>query len=286
MFDFATYYDTMHPEVKTMPHMDARSGNYRYAGVSRNDPFSVDMIGTDLCAPDYRVERVHSPISVVGYTLSGAGIITQNGVTETARKGDLFVVHMGGTHEYHPLHEWEFCWVNIVGEFWKQMLSCCGLDRRIVYHNCALGEEFHRHVLASTPADVSAEDIQRNVQPFLSGLVLHLYHSAAQKEPGLPSEIRAAFDRSLHTGCTQAEICRGLGLSVRHAQRLFKEAYHQTLHQYVTERRMAAAKALLKSTGRSIHEIAADTGFGNEKHFSTAFRRLEGLSPSEYRRRG
>ena len=49
---------------------------------------------------------------------------------------------------------------------------------------------------------------------------------------------------------------------------------------------MAAAKALLKSTGRSIHEIAADTGFGNEKHFSTAFRRLEGLSPSEYRRRG
>lgn len=269
-----------------MSHMDARSGAYRYAAVSRNDPFSADMIGVDRCAPAYRIERVNSPISVVGYTLRGSGSITQNGVSEQVNEGGLFIVQLGEQHEYHPLGEWEFCWVNIVGDFWKQLLSRYGLTRQIVYPACELGEELYRLVLFSTSGSVSSQDVQAAVQPFLLQLALHLYHrAAAQPAAELPEQIRAALDRNLFTGLSQKEICREIGLSVRHAQRLFKQAYQQTPHQYTSHRRMAAAKSLLKSTGRSIGEIACELGFSSEKHFSAAFRLLEGLPPSEYRKR-
>jgi AraC family transcriptional regulator len=81
-----------------------------------------------------------------------------------------------------------------------------------------------------------------------------------------------------------AVLAREAGLSRFHLLRLFKSAYGETPLKRLTRMRIGEAKRRLASGRQSITEIALDCGYENVAHFSTAFRRVEGISPSAYRR--
>lgn len=80
-----------------------------------------------------------------------------------------------------------------------------------------------------------------------------------------------------------AALAREAGLSRFHLLRLFKSAYGETPLRRLTRIRIDEAKRRLASGRESITEIAFDCGYESAAHFSTVFRRLEGISPSAYR---
>jgi AraC family transcriptional regulator len=49
-------------------------------------------------------------------------------------------------------------------------------------------------------------------------------------------------------------------------------------------RRMERAKALLKVPARTVTEVALMLGYSETSSFTSAFRRLNGVTPSDYRR--
>ena len=63
----------------------------------------------------------------------------------------------------------------------------------------------------------------------------------------------------------------------------FKAKVGRTFIQYLSEVRMAEAVRLLKETTLSLWDIAEFTGFSNASYFSAKFKKVYGLSPSEYR---
>jgi len=73
-------------------------------------------------------------------------------------------------------------------------------------------------------------------------------------------------------------------LSPYHFARAFKQSFGQSPHRYHVGRRIERAKALLAEETQSITEIAQTIGFAETSSFSSAFRKLTGLSPREYRR--
>lgn len=270
-----------------MSIFDERSGKYRYVGDERyaGMPFYIDMVGVDKCSPRYRIQRESSPLSVVGFVLQGAGRIEQGRQACMAREGSLFIVQSGESHVYYPVGEWEFCWANIKGDFWRQTLQRYGLGERIVFLDCPLGQEFYRLIEEAAGDGMSISDVQLSVQSFLMKLALQLYmEENLREENTLAARVKAEFARCSHTEQTQEEVCRRIGISVRHAQRLFRQVYGVSLHDFVAERKRAQARALLLHTDRSIRQIAGNVGFENEKYFSTFFRQGEGMSPTQYRR--
>ena len=64
----------------------------------------------------------------------------------------------------------------------------------------------------------------------------------------------------------------------------FRRAFNIPTWQYVTIKRVEKAKQLLKTTSYSIGEIALKCGFDNAYYFSTAFKKIEKVSPKEYRK--
>jgi AraC family transcriptional regulator len=74
------------------------------------------------------------------------------------------------------------------------------------------------------------------------------------------------------------------GLSKRHFLRAFAESLGTTPHRYVLCHRIEAAKQRLCEADCSIIEVALESGFTHAQHFSTAFRRVTGKTPSEYRK--
>ncbi|MDQ1912157.1 response regulator [Paenibacillus sp. GD4] len=64
---------------------------------------------------------------------------------------------------------------------------------------------------------------------------------------------------------------------------LFKAKVGKTFIQYLTEVRMAKAVRLLEDTSLNLWDIAELTGFSNASYFSSKFKKMHGVTPSEFR---
>ena len=71
-------------------------------------------------------------------------------------------------------------------------------------------------------------------------------------------------------------------MSKYHFLRTFKEVTGQTPLEYRTRIRMENAKQMLENGEVSIAEIGERIGFPSPAHFSTAFKKNVGVSPSKY----
>ncbi len=79
------------------------------------------------------------------------------------------------------------------------------------------------------------------------------------------------------------DISDHVHLSSSYLCTLFKTESGQTLNQYLTSFRMEQAKQLLSDPRNKINEIAARVGYADQNYFGKTFKKVVGLSPSEYR---
>lgn len=79
------------------------------------------------------------------------------------------------------------------------------------------------------------------------------------------------------------DISEHVHLSSSYLCTVFKTETGQTLNQYLTQFRIEKAKQLLSDPRNKINEIAASVGYCDRNYFGKAFKKVVGLSPSEYR---
>jgi transcriptional regulator GlxA family with amidase domain len=96
---------------------------------------------------------------------------------------------------------------------------------------------------------------------------------------------RDVVDREYAQPLDVAALARRAHVSPAHFSRRFKEAFGETPYQYVLTRRVERAQELLRNTGLSVTEICFEVGFQSVGSFSSAFHRVAGMPPSEYRER-
>jgi PAS domain S-box-containing protein len=87
------------------------------------------------------------------------------------------------------------------------------------------------------------------------------------------------YAQPLSTDFLAAKMC----LSVSQFNRLFRKKFHTTPRAYLMNVRMNAACHLLVTTDLPISEIALQTGFYDQSHFTNQFVRHRGLPPSQFR---
>ena len=66
--------------------------------------------------------------------------------------------------------------------------------------------------------------------------------------------------------------------------KIFKETYGTTVNNYLISKRITRAKQLLRFTDMTVDEIGVAVGMGDANYFSRMFRKVEGISPREYRK--
>jgi AraC family transcriptional regulator len=92
--------------------------------------------------------------------------------------------------------------------------------------------------------------------------------------------IQQNLDKELRLSQLASLVC----MSPYHFARLFKSTTGVPPHQFVVRQRIARASALLAMPEPSIAHIARLVGFRTASHFTSAFRRVTGLTPTGYRR--
>lgn len=72
-------------------------------------------------------------------------------------------------------------------------------------------------------------------------------------------------------------------LSRRNFERRFKKATANTVNEYIQRVKIEAAKMNLESSQENVNEVMYKVGYSDPKAFRTTFKKITGLSPSQYR---
>lgn len=91
------------------------------------------------------------------------------------------------------------------------------------------------------------------------------------------------FSANLGRSVGVDEAAEAVGWPAYKLKRLFKEETNDSIYALLIKLRLLTVKRLLKRSDLSIREIAEQTGFCHAQHLSNLFRRLVGVTPTEYR---
>lgn len=99
------------------------------------------------------------------------------------------------------------------------------------------------------------------------------------------AQIKRYIDDHYKENITVDTLASVAFLSRSYLIHIFTKDYGEPPISYLTKRRVEESRYLLAKTDYSILEIGLMVGFTSGSYFSQSFRRLEGISPKEYRRR-
>jgi AraC family transcriptional regulator len=105
---------------------------------------------------------------------------------------------------------------------------------------------------------------------------------------GLPEwqqkKLMQYIDERLAEAISLSSLAELVHLSPYHFSRAFKQSFGMPPHRYLTSRRIERARSLLAERKLSVTEIGLDVGFSETSSFTSAFRKVTGETPSDYRR--
>ncbi|TNJ59088.1 helix-turn-helix transcriptional regulator [Paenibacillus hemerocallicola] len=111
----------------------------------------------------------------------------------------------------------------------------------------------------------------------------HLEASAASKNSAGAIKLAAKMIREHYAEpILLAEYADSLGYTVQHLNRLFKQAYGVTMHQYLDDIRFEKSLQLL-GLDMSVQDIASALGM-EANYFIRAFKRVHGITPGQYKK--
>ena len=101
-----------------------------------------------------------------------------------------------------------------------------------------------------------------------------------------------SVERALKELSNPENLCGGVevlaelsGYSPSRLYSIMSEEYGTTPYKYIEQTRLSVAENMLKYSDRSISEIALETGFANQSHFTRRFKAALKITPLEYRKK-
>ncbi len=103
-------------------------------------------------------------------------------------------------------------------------------------------------------------------------------------EPPMVTKARQYIQEKKSEDLSLADVARAVNVSTFYFCKMFKKATGLNFTEYLSRVRIEKAKNLLLNPNLRVSEIAYDVGFQSLTHFNRVFRKIQGLSPTDYRR--
>ena len=91
------------------------------------------------------------------------------------------------------------------------------------------------------------------------------------------------INENLTTPINATTISNDMGLSTSYLSHLFARELKMSLPTYLTRQRLSHACDMLKTTQKTVTDIAYETGFSSLRTFLRSFQSYYGMTPTEYR---
>jgi len=279
--------------IHGIAHFFYRAG----ADYAKNDVFFIESVGESFPCAEYLVERTRDKtdtksIYVMEYVRGGKGHIECDGKKHTVGAGDFYFLNRLHSHYYYSDKEDPYCkiWINAGGRLLDGLVNAYGLtEGAIVVPGSATEPLFVRMAeLLSGAGAENADEVTTECAKLICDLVITAAteHRKVQRATVSTAErIKDYIDSGLSYNVSLDDIAQHFFLNKSYIISIFSEKYGYTPKQYILQRKMQAARTMLEENMYSIAEISDILNFSSSQHFSSLFKKKEGVSPDEYRRK-
>jgi AraC-like DNA-binding protein len=229
------------------------------------------------------------------FCIQGFGWCEIAGHNHPVGAGDLLVVppevpHIYGARGGEP---WTIFWFHAQGALIQAYLYELGVSsERPVIH---IGEEFRVRALFEEALEIIEHGYTKLLLFCASQTLTHLitvlireHRRASHKQPSVRQQIAqtiAYMRQHLNQSLRLDALAAIANLSRSHYVELFKQQSGYAPIDYFIRLRMQRACRLLDMTEMSVKAIASELGYEDPLYFSRLFRKVNEISPIEYRRR-
>lgn len=96
-------------------------------------------------------------------------------------------------------------------------------------------------------------------------------------------EIRRYIAQHYKDDLSLQDVAGAMRYSDAYFCKIFKKYFNRSFIVYLNELRIEKAKKMLDDAVRNIKEISSDVGYRDANYFAKVFKRLTGMTPSDYR---
>lgn len=232
--------------------------------------------------------------AVIVMTLSGTGRFTmEDGTTFDVHAGDAFVSSADGQghcEETWGSAPWEMIWLTLWGD--SSRLSALKVqDWAVIPFTWGEGLKkiligIHDEESYNDTSSSSAIELFRQLFFIYLERALGCTESSAARTSRMRlTPLWKLVSEHIDRPWSVEDLCKEAGISRSHLSRFCEELYHKSPGRIIKELKMKQAEMLLCNSDYPIGEIADRVGYLNAANFTTAFTRMTGLSPRQYRQR-
>ena len=248
--------------------------------------------------------RIHQHAELeLGFIMEGEGIYYLENEQFPVQKGDLFLIRTNEQHCIPTIYSTELTSYNIHIESYFLWSICSEfIDRKLLHIlvnvNLPIQHHFRGRDMYIDTLRSLMEDPDRN-RFQIRCTVMELLVSIL-KEITVPEEIATKNMLSPRLGDVQKAICfihdhlasevtleeiaHAANMSRASLSLNFKMVTGIAPYEYLIIRRIEYALNLLRETNLSIMEISENCGFNNLANFNRVFKKMNGMTPREYRK--
>lgn len=240
------------------------------------------------CNCEIAMEAGHRVNYMLFLVVDGHMDIELEGERFSASPGDLVLFDCKKPHEYRARDdEMEFFWLLFNGgqsdSLYGEILSLRG------GHVFPSGDPAQVRLLFErliTYGEMPGRGPEHTLSETVYALLCELLAAAS----GPVDDFDALIDRALrymdghYNGALSVEaVAAHIGLSASYFTKQFRKRTGYSPYEYISLRRIDRAKELLLAGGRTVGQIAFETGFNSEENFIRAFKKKVGVTPSAFR---
>lgn len=224
----------------------------------------------------------------------GSGTLEYDGETRILHAGDCVFLDCRRPYRHYTGDDlWTLRWVHFYGPnmaaVYKKYQERGGQPS---FHteNAAPYIELLDTLYALADSDNYVRDMQicEKLMALLTLLMQEGWHPDAARISGTKrqnlQEIKDYLDDHFAEKITLDALAERFYINKFYLTRVFREQFGQTVTNYLVQLRITQAKRLLRFSDKNIEAIAQECGMNDANYFSRVFKKIEGITPGEYRR--
>ncbi len=261
--------------------------------IARSTFFYVQETGYLKLRESHRASRKNLDSYLVVLVLSGSGTLMYENKIFSLQKGSCFFIDCMTPyyHQSNPDDPWELIWVHFHGSSTREyyrFFSSLSMPVLTPVSFTELREKFNNLLSVNKESNLSAEITSSRLIVDILSILMH--EITSPKETASPHKInlenvRSYLDEHYTDKFSLDEIAEEFFISKYYLCREFKTLYGITLNQYVIAKRITLAKKLLRFSSYTLEEIATECGFYDASYFNKQFKKSEGISASDFRKK-
>lgn len=261
---------------------------YTPSSMAQNLFFYPLITGHFYYEPGYCLKRTSFDSFLIMHIRKGSCEINIGGKHYKAGADQVVLLDCYIPHSYYSSVGWEAEWVHIDGPSARgyfEAILAEGSPVITLNDTYRFQKNLHKIYLQFKDKLSVKEALMNNyiVNILTELLVSKEMESSISISTSVIEDTIAYINDHLTDSLSLEELAAQASLSPFYFSRLFKKETGFTPHYYTIMVRVNNAKFLLKTSNASIKDICFTTGFTSESSFCTTFKKVTGLTPSEYR---